>query len=121
MGELGVNIVGITTDGPLYLLRQAKSFGTPFPLLSDARGEVAQRFGALVDLPEFAPCTDRKTFVIGKDGNIENSFLTVGWELNKADIVKHIAAVGASVGGDGEAISEAILPRPKSIGQFLSA
>ncbi|CAK0866658.1 unnamed protein product, partial [Prorocentrum cordatum] len=43
--DLGVNVVGITTDAAPNQLRSGQQYATQFPLLTDETGEVADLFG----------------------------------------------------------------------------
>ncbi len=60
-------MVGISTD-PIETLRRFKEqYGLPYPLLSDADGSVARRYGGVVPIFGVA---NRATFVVGRDGRI---------------------------------------------------
>jgi peroxiredoxin Q/BCP len=66
--ELGASPVGISADGVDKQRQFADKHAFGFPLLSDADGEVARRFGVRRNLA-IVP-TKRQTFVIGQDRRV---------------------------------------------------
>merc|ERR1740121_68244 len=117
--DLGVNLVGITTDIAPVQLRLGQQYATQVPLLVDAKGDAAALFGAKVKLAEFDTCTDRKTFIVGADGTLKKAFLDVGWEVNKETAAAHVAEVAATFGADEGRVIEALLPKQKSVGDVI--
>lgn len=64
--EAGAQVLGISMDDIETQKRFAEELKTPFPLLADPEGKVAQAY-AVANPQGFA---NRVTFVIGKDGQI---------------------------------------------------
>lgn len=117
--DLGVNLVGITTDIAPVQLRLGQTYATQFPLLTDATGDAAKIFGAKVIVGEFDVCTDRKTFIVGADGRLKKAFLDVGWEVNKEQAAAHVAEVAGVFGANEDAVVEALLPKQKTVGEVI--
>ena len=40
------------------------------------------------------PNIDRKTFIIGKDGQVKTSFVDIGYDADKTRLTNHVAEVG---------------------------
>lgn len=64
----GAQVVGISTDDVATQKRFKDENQLPFPLLSDADGAVAKRYGGTVPILGIA---HRTTFVIGQDGVVK--------------------------------------------------
>lgn len=67
MTRKGAEVVGISTDSVETLRKFKAENQLPFTLLSDAKGEVAEKYGGTVPVLGLA---NRVTYVIGKDGAI---------------------------------------------------
>ncbi len=59
--------MGISTDSMETLRRFKEQYGLPYPLLSDADGAVARRYGGVVPILGVA---NRATFVLDRGGRI---------------------------------------------------
>lgn len=84
--ELGADVVGISVDSSASHAAFAQKYKLPFPLLADAQGEVATRYGALSDwlVYKFAR---RQTFVIDPQGRIARIYRSVDSDKHSAEIV----------------------------------
>ena len=84
--ELGAEVVGISVDSSASHAAFAQKYKLPFPLLADAQGEVATRYGALSDwlVYKFAK---RQTFVIDPQGRIARIYRSVDSDRHSAEIV----------------------------------
>lgn len=86
----GVTVVGISTDPPEEVSAFHEKYDLPFDLLSDADGEVAQRYDTYLTMEtddgtyEYAT---RETFVVGPDRTVEAHFEDVSLEDNHARTV----------------------------------
>jgi peroxiredoxin Q/BCP len=60
-------VVGISTDSVETQKKFKEQHSLPYPLLSDANGGVARRYGGVVPIIGLA---NRATFVVGQDGRI---------------------------------------------------
>jgi peroxiredoxin Q/BCP len=74
--QMGVAVVGVSLDDVGSHKEFAEKYSLPFPLLSDAEGEVARRYGALTS---FGPVkfAKRQTFIIAPDGEIAKVYRNV--------------------------------------------
>jgi len=76
----GYRIVGISPDGPEKLARFRDEHDLPFPLLSDPAHAVAEAYGAWGVKKNYGKEYEgliRSTFVVGKDGIIEQAWRNV--------------------------------------------
>ena len=84
--ELGAEVVGISVDTSASHAAFAQKYKLPFPLLADAQGEVATRYGALSDwwVYKFAK---RQTFIVDPQGRIARIYRSVDSDKHSAEIV----------------------------------
>jgi peroxiredoxin Q/BCP len=84
--ELGAAVVGLSVDTSASHAAFAQKYKLPFPLLADAQGEVAARYGALSDwwLYKFAK---RQTFIVNPQGRIARIYRSVDSDKHSAEIV----------------------------------
>lgn len=84
--ELGAAVVGVSVDTSAAHAAFAQKYKLPFPLLADARGEVAALYGALSDwwLFKFAK---RQTFIVDPQGRIARIYRSVDSDRHSAEIV----------------------------------
>jgi thioredoxin-dependent peroxiredoxin len=66
--ERGAQVVGISVDDVATQKKFKDENQLPFPLLSDAGGKVAKKYGGTVPLLGFA---HRATFVVERDGTVK--------------------------------------------------
>lgn len=94
LGALGVQVLGVSIDTSATHRAFAEKYHLPFPLLADARGEVAARYGALSDwlLVKFAK---RYTFVIDPQGRIAKAYLSVDADRHAAEVLADLKRLGA--------------------------
>lgn len=92
--EVGASIIGISADTLVSHDQFAKKYHLPFPLLSDASGQVAASYGALVDLIaiQFAK---RYTFLIDPNGNIAKVYLSVDPSNHSQEIMRDLKQLSA--------------------------
>jgi peroxiredoxin Q/BCP len=64
----GAQVVGISTDDGATQKKFRDEHHLPFPLLSDAGGKVAKRYGGTIPLIGLA---NRATFVVAQDGIVK--------------------------------------------------
>lgn len=84
--ELGAAVVGLSVDTSASHAAFAQKYKLPFPLLADAKGEVAARYGALSDwlVYKFAK---RQTFIVDPQGRIARIYRSVDSDKHSAEIV----------------------------------
>lgn len=119
LAERGATVVGIQMEPVGALAAQAKGLDLSFPLLCDYNGATAKAYGAYLELKEQGPNIDRKTFIIGKDGSIKTSFVDVGYDADKNQLVRHVADVVRILGGDPVKVKSELAPKSQSLGDFL--
>lgn len=71
--ELGARIVGVSLDDVASQKDFAEKYELPFPLLSDADHEVAERYGVLAQFGDTAVAS-RQTFIIDPDGRVAKHY-----------------------------------------------
>jgi thioredoxin-dependent peroxiredoxin len=87
-------VLGISTDDAKSHTKFVQKFDLPFPLLSDADGQVAtayDSYGLKKFMGKEYMGISRNTFVIGPDGRIEKIYLKVKPENHANDILSHLA------------------------------
>jgi peroxiredoxin Q/BCP len=84
--ELGAEVVGVSVDTSASHAAFAQKYKLPFPLLADAQGEVATRYGALSNwvVYKFAK---RQTFIVDPQGRIARIYRAVDSDRHSAEIV----------------------------------
>ena len=84
--ELGAAVVGVSVDTSASHAAFAQKYKLPFPLLADAKGEVASSYGALSDwwVYKFAK---RQTFIVDPQGRIARIYRSVDSDKHSAEIV----------------------------------
>lgn len=83
---LGAEVVGISVDTSASHKDFAEKYHLPFPLLADAKGEVAQRYGAMADWKVFK-FAKRYTFIIDPQGRVAKVYLAVNAGRHSAEVV----------------------------------
>ncbi len=83
---LGAGIVGVSVDDTLSHLEFAKKYSLPFPLLSDAKGKVAAKYGSVYDLGliQFAR---RNTFLIDPQGRVAKVYVGADTSRNSREVI----------------------------------
>jgi thioredoxin-dependent peroxiredoxin len=86
---LGAGIAGVSVDGTRSHQAFAKKYSLPFPLLADAHGEVARRYGSLLDLGviRFAR---RNTFLIDPQGRVAKVYLSANTSRNSQEVIDEL-------------------------------
>ena len=89
LAALGAQVVGVSVDDVESHLDFAKEHRLPFPLLADAGGAVAARYGSLRDLGliKFAR---RNTFLIDPQGCIAMVYLSASPAGNAQEVVEDL-------------------------------
>jgi thioredoxin-dependent peroxiredoxin len=70
---LGAAVVGVSLDDVQSQAEFAEKYSLPFPLLSDAQSEVAERYGVLTQFGNMTVAS-RQTFLINPDGRIARHY-----------------------------------------------
>ena len=83
---LGAEVVGVSVDDVTSHVAFAKKYSLPFPLLADARGEVAGRYGSIYNLG-FVKFARRNTFLIDPQGRIAKVYLSADTSRNSQQVI----------------------------------
>jgi peroxiredoxin Q/BCP len=89
LSKLGAQVVGISVDDGASHAEFAKKYHLPFPLLADTSGEVAARYGALMDLVVFK-IAKRYTFLIDPQGRVAKVYLKVETSRHSTEIIEDL-------------------------------
>jgi peroxiredoxin Q/BCP len=84
--ELGAAVVGVSLDDVASQKDFADKYHLPFPLLSDARQEVAKTYGVLTDFRGMAVAS-RQTFLIDPSGRVAKHYGQVDPEAHSAEVL----------------------------------
>jgi peroxiredoxin Q/BCP len=85
----GAEIVGISLDEVSSQKEFAEKYSLPFPLLSDAKGEVAEAYGVLRNLG-LMKLAKRETFIIAPDGTIARHYDDVDPDSHSAEVLEDL-------------------------------
>ena len=101
LAALGAEIVGVSVNDTASHQAFATKYSLPFPLLADAQGELARRYGSLLDLGliRFAR---RNTFVIDPQGRVAKVYLNANTSRNSQEVIddlKQMIRTGEQVNG----------------------
>ncbi|NJO09082.1 MAG: thioredoxin-dependent thiol peroxidase [Leptolyngbyaceae cyanobacterium SL_1_1] len=96
--DQSVAVLGISTDDAKSHSKFSTKYNLPFPLLSDAGGQVASAYGSY-GLKKFMGKEymgiSRSTFIIGPDGRIEKIYRKVKPESHAAQVLEDLAALSS--------------------------
>jgi len=83
---IGAKVIGVSIDDSFSHKKFAEKYNLPFPLLSDASGEVASRYGALNNFLVIK-LAKRYTYLINPQGKIEKIYLSVDTSKHSQEII----------------------------------
>jgi len=86
LAALGAEVVGVSVDDVESHLDFAKEHRLPFPLLADAGGAVAARYGSIRDLG-LVKFARRNTFLIDPQGRIAKVYLSASASNNSREVL----------------------------------
>jgi len=86
LAALGAEVVGVSVDDVESHLDFAKEYSLPFPLLADAGGAVARRYGSIRDLG-LVKFARRNTFLIDPQGRIAKVYLSASTSRNSQEVL----------------------------------
>lgn len=84
--DIGAAIVGVSLDDVASQKDFAEKYHLPFPLLSDAKQEVATQYGVLTSFRDMA-VAKRETFVIDPSGTIVKHYQQVDPETHTQQVL----------------------------------
>lgn len=96
--QLGAQIVGVSVDSVEKHLDFKKTYGLDFPLLSDQGGAVSAKYGSLLDFGFVGKFSNRQTYIISPEGNVEFVFTDVESRINdhSKDVLSKLKQLSAS-------------------------
>jgi peroxiredoxin Q/BCP len=86
---LGAKVIGVSVDDSFSHKKFAEKYNLPFPLLSDASGEVADRYGALNNFIVIK-LAKRYTYLINPQGKIAKIYLSVDTSKHSQEIIEDL-------------------------------
>jgi len=89
LSKLGAQVVGISVDDGTSHAEFAKKYHLSFPLLADSKGQVAARYGALMDLGVFK-FARRYTFLIDPQGKVAKVYQKVETSKHSTEIIDDV-------------------------------
>ncbi len=84
--KLNATVIGVSIDDGKSHADFAKKYSLPFPLLTDADGLVAKKYGALTNLGVMK-IAKRYTFLIDPDGVLRKTYLSVDTSKHSQQII----------------------------------
>jgi peroxiredoxin Q/BCP len=93
--EQGAQVLGVSVDNVKSHAEFAEKYHVPFPLLSDASKETAQRYGVLTSKLGFE-FARRDTFLIDPSGKIAKHYQNVDPEQNVGQVIADLGALKAA-------------------------
>ncbi len=84
-------ILGVSVDSVDSHEEFAKKYKLPFSLLADTQGEVAKKYGALLDM-KFFKWASRHSFIIDPNGKIAKRYLNVDPQTHVKEILDDLKA-----------------------------
>jgi peroxiredoxin Q/BCP len=89
---MGAQVVGVSVDDVVSHLAFARKYNLPFPLLADASGAVAARYGSIRDLG-LVKFARRNTFLIDPQGHIAKVYLSANTSRNSQEVIDDLQAL----------------------------
>lgn len=90
--KLNAKVIGVSVDDGKSHADFAKKYSLPFPLLTDADGSVAKKYGALTNLG-VTKLAKRYTFLIDPDGVLRKTYLSVDTSKHSQQIIDDLVAL----------------------------
>ena len=87
--KLGAQVVGMSIDDSFSHKKFSEKYNLPFPLLSDASGEVASLYGALNNFLVIK-LAKRYTYLINPQGKIAKIYLSVNTSKHSQEIIEDL-------------------------------
>ena len=91
---LDAEVLGVSLDSTESHARFAEKYGLPFPLLSDAAGETAEKYGCLTEWRGMTIAA-RHTFIIDPGGNIAKIYRKVDPDTHSTQVIADLTSLQA--------------------------
>jgi peroxiredoxin Q/BCP len=92
LAALGAEVVGVSVDDVESHRDFAREYSLPFPLLADARGAVAARYGSIRNFGLFR-LARRNTFLIDPQGRIAKVYLSASTSRNSQEVLDDLQSL----------------------------
>ena len=89
---LGAAVCGISVDDSASHAAFARKYNLPFALLADRSGQVAARYGSLLNLGVFR-IAKRNTFLVDPQGKVAKVYVGVNAGRNAQDVAEDLRAI----------------------------
>jgi peroxiredoxin Q/BCP len=96
LGQIGVEVIGVSKDKMKPIEKFAEKYGLKFPLASDETTHVAEDFGVWVEKSMYGRTymgLERSTFLIDKNGVVAKVWPKVKVEGHAADVLAAVKAL----------------------------
>lgn len=87
--KIGAQVVGVSVDSSAAHAGFASQHRLPFPLLADKQGDLANAYGALMNLPYFK-LAKRRTYLIDPAGRVAKMYLNVEPDTHAQTVLKDL-------------------------------
>jgi thioredoxin-dependent peroxiredoxin len=92
LSEMGARVLGVSTDDLSSHQTFSEKYHLPFPLLSDAKGEVASRYGALFKIGPLR-FAKRHSFIIDPQGRLADIYRDVSPKHHSSEIIARLGVL----------------------------
>jgi peroxiredoxin Q/BCP len=89
---IGAQVVGVSVDDVTSHFAFASKYNLPFPLLADASGAVAARYGSIRDLG-LVKFARRNTFLIDPQGRIAKIYVSANASKNSQQVIDDLQSL----------------------------
>ncbi|HXZ95467.1 MAG TPA: peroxiredoxin [Burkholderiales bacterium] len=91
---MGAEVVGVSVDDTASHADFARKYHLPFPLLADQNGEIAERYGSILNLG-IVKFAKRNTFLISPQGKIAKVYLKADTARNSKQVIDDLKVLAA--------------------------
>ena len=99
LSALGAEVVGVSLDDVSSHSTFARKYSLPFPLLADAKGEMAASYGSIRDLVLFK-IARRNTFLIDPQGRIAKVYRSANTSKNSQEVINDLQELKPPMNAD---------------------
>jgi peroxiredoxin Q/BCP len=97
MGNVGVDVIGVSKDPMKAIEKFAEKYGLTFPLASDTEGKVVEAYGAWVEKSMYGKSymgIDRSTILVDQHGKVAKIWRKVKVPGHAAEVMQAAQALG---------------------------
>ena len=89
LSAMGAQVVGVSVDDSASHADFARKYHLPFPLLADQNGEIAERYGSILNLG-IVKFAKRNTFLINPQGKVVKVYLKADTANNSKQVIEDL-------------------------------